>query len=159
MKSSLHNLIPFLPFLLTHLRPPTLSVLRCNCQLRNSAQFSWKHQPTITIQFLCSQAHILAGWRLGTQLTQTIIFVLFIKLQHGPRRKQSLYCWEDVFTASLNSNVSYAIAACVFLAAGMCLPSSCLGMDVSLISPFRLSGVMSQYFSIVIAFQVFTASL
>jgi hypothetical protein len=39
MKSSLHSLIPFLPFLLSHLWLPSPSVLCCNCQLRNSTQF------------------------------------------------------------------------------------------------------------------------
>jgi hypothetical protein len=43
MKSSFHSLIPFLP-------------LFCNCQF-----------PKLdSIQFLCSQAHILAGWHLET---------------------------------------------------------------------------------------------
>jgi hypothetical protein len=36
MKSSVHSLIHFLPFLLSHLRLPTLSVLCCSCKLRNS---------------------------------------------------------------------------------------------------------------------------
>jgi hypothetical protein len=35
------------------------------------------------------QAHILAGCRLGTQLTQTISFVLFITPGHGQQRKHS----------------------------------------------------------------------
>jgi hypothetical protein len=38
MKSSMHSLIPFLPFH-NHLRLPTLSILCCNCQLRESTQF------------------------------------------------------------------------------------------------------------------------
>jgi hypothetical protein len=36
MKSALHSLIPFLPFLLNHFRLPTLSILSCNCPLRNA---------------------------------------------------------------------------------------------------------------------------
>jgi hypothetical protein len=44
MKSSFHNLIPFLP-------------LFCNCQFRRRD----------SSQFLCSQAYILAGWRLETR--------------------------------------------------------------------------------------------
>jgi hypothetical protein len=48
MKSSMRSLIPFLP-------------LFCNCQFR---RLDW-------IQFLCSQAHILAGWCLETQLDST----------------------------------------------------------------------------------------
>jgi hypothetical protein len=33
-----------------------------------------------------------------------------------------------MFTASLNSNGSDSIVACVFVAAGMCLPRRCLAM-------------------------------
>jgi hypothetical protein len=43
MKSSLHHLIPFLPFLLNELRqqsPKLDPILCCNCQLRNSTQIS-----------------------------------------------------------------------------------------------------------------------
>jgi hypothetical protein len=46
MKSSFHSLIPFLP-------------LFCNCQFRGLG----------SIQFLCSQVHILAGWCLETRLS------------------------------------------------------------------------------------------
>jgi hypothetical protein len=45
LKSSCHSLILFLP-------------LFCRCQFRRLD----------SIQFLCSQAHILAGWRLETRL-------------------------------------------------------------------------------------------
>jgi hypothetical protein len=37
----------------------------------------------------------LAGWRLETQLTQTIFFVLFVILRHGPRRKHSFSIVEE----------------------------------------------------------------
>jgi hypothetical protein len=43
-----------------------------------------------SIQFLCSQARIVAGWRLETQLTQIIFFVHFITPRHGPCRKRNL---------------------------------------------------------------------
>jgi hypothetical protein len=46
VKSSSHSLIPFL-------------LLICNCQFRRLD----------SIQFLCSQAHILADWRLETRLS------------------------------------------------------------------------------------------
>jgi hypothetical protein len=36
-----------------------------------------------------------------------------------------------VFTAPVHNNGSYLIVACVFIAAGMCLPSCCLAMDVT----------------------------
>jgi hypothetical protein len=51
MKSSLHSLIPLLPLLLYQLLQPSLSV-----------------------QFLCTQAHILAGWHFETQLTQLLLW-------------------------------------------------------------------------------------
>jgi hypothetical protein len=38
--------------------------------------------------------------------------------------------FEGAFTASLNSNRSYSIVACVFVAAEMCLPSRCVAMNV-----------------------------
>jgi hypothetical protein len=63
MKSSFHSLIPFLP-------------LFCNCQLHS-------------VQFLSSQAHILAGWSVETRPVSTEIF--FIATLHGPRRKRSLF--------------------------------------------------------------------
>jgi hypothetical protein len=43
---------------------------------------------------------------------------------------QPLYCWEGMFTATLHSNGSYLIVACLFVAAGICLPSRCLAMNV-----------------------------
>jgi hypothetical protein len=53
MKSSFHSLIHFLPFLLSHLRLPS---------------------PELdALQFLCSQAHIPAGWRLETQLDSMLL--------------------------------------------------------------------------------------
>jgi hypothetical protein len=61
MKSYFHSQISFLP-------------LFCSCQFRI---FS-------SIQFLCSQAHILAGWHLKTRLT------LLYNILHVPRRKHSL---------------------------------------------------------------------
>jgi hypothetical protein len=53
----------------------------------------------------------------------------------------SIYCWEGVFTAPLRSNGSYSIAACVFIAARMCLPSRCIAINVC----SHFSGVISQY--------------
>jgi hypothetical protein len=41
--------------------------------------------------------------------------VFKITLRYGPRRKHSLYFWLGVW--------GYSIVACVFVAAGMCLPS------------------------------------
>jgi hypothetical protein len=99
----------------------------------NSLRAIILQQPTQ--KFFCSQAHILAGWRLETRLHSMLLLpaseLFFITTLHGPRRKQPMYCWEGVFTAPLHSNGSYSTVACVFVAAGMCLPSRCLAMDFS----------------------------
>jgi hypothetical protein len=85
MKSSFHSLISFLP-------------LFCNFQFR---RLDW-------VQFLYSQAHIPAGWRLETRTLHwtTSFEIFFMTTLHGPRRKHSLY--EGVFTAPFNSNWSYS---------------------------------------------------
>jgi hypothetical protein len=107
MKPSFHILIPFLP-------------LFCNCQFRRLD----------SIQFLCSQAHVPAGWRLE---------LFFISTLHRLSRKHSLYCWSGVFTAPLHNNGGgadlhrkrrWTIVARVFVVAGICLPSRCLAMKV-----------------------------
>jgi hypothetical protein len=110
MEFPFQSLIPFL-------------TLFCDCQF-------WRLD---SIQLLCSQAHILAGWRIETQL-----FIerpqLNSSLYHfaGTKQKtQPLYCWYGVFTAPLHSNGNYLIVACVFVVAGKCLPRSCLAMGVS----------------------------
>jgi hypothetical protein len=73
---------------------------------------------------------MLRGWRLETRLSSMLLLsaseLFFITNLHVPRRKHSLYCWEEVFTAPLHSNEIYSIFACVFVAAGICLPSCCL---------------------------------
>jgi hypothetical protein len=67
MKFSLHCLIPLLP-------------LFRNCQFRRLD----------SIQFLCSQAHILAGWRPETRLFTSAEHFL-ITTSHGPHRKYIQY--------------------------------------------------------------------
>jgi hypothetical protein len=104
VKSSLHSLIPLLP-------------LFCNCQLNSIPS---------------SQARILVGSRLETPLTSlngvnwTLLYNYFARTT----QKTHLYYLEGVFTAPLHSNWSYSIVACVFVAAGMCLPSRTLAMDI-----------------------------
>jgi hypothetical protein len=56
--------------------------------------------------------------------------LLYNHCERTTQKTQSLYCWEGVFTVPLHSNGSYSIVACVFVAAGMCLPSRCLAVDV-----------------------------
>jgi hypothetical protein len=103
MKPSFHNLIPFFP-------------LFCNCRLSSSAPYLISWQAGVSeldsIQFLCSEPHILAGWLLGTRLNSVPLLRtsypgrlpsrnstrlrldsslhFFISTLHGPRRKHSL---------------------------------------------------------------------
>jgi hypothetical protein len=79
----------------------------------------------------CSQAHILAGWRLETQLSLLNWNHLYNHFASTTQKLQPLYCWEGVFTAPLHSNGSYSIVCVrVIVVAGMCLPSRCLAMNV-----------------------------
>jgi hypothetical protein len=61
----------------------------------------------------------LADWCLETGLDSTQL-----------QKTQPLCCWEGVFTVLLHSNGRYSIVACIFIAAGMCLLSPCLVMNV-----------------------------
>jgi hypothetical protein len=71
---------------------------------------------------------------------------LYNHIAWATQKTQPLYCWEGVSTASLHSNGSYSIVACVFVAAGMCFTESLPSNGhLILTSLFRLSGVMSQY--------------
>jgi hypothetical protein len=88
-----YEIFRLIPFLL----------LFCSCQFRRLG----------SIQFLCSQVHIPAGWRLELDLT------LFYTVEHflittsqGPRRKHSPYCWGGVLTDPFPSN-RYPIVTCV----------------------------------------------
>jgi hypothetical protein len=56
--------------------------------------------------------------------------LLYNHFARTTQKTQPLYCWEGVFTAPLHRNWSYSIVACVFVAAGMCLPSCCLAMNI-----------------------------
>jgi hypothetical protein len=108
MKSSLHSLIPFLP-------------LFCSYQF-------WR---CYSIQFLCSQAHIMAGWGLETRLYCSQLNTSFNHFARTTQKTQPFWTLEGVFTALLHSNSSYSIVACIFVGAGMCLPRRCLVMYVS----------------------------
>jgi hypothetical protein len=72
--------------------------------------------------------------------------LLYDYLAWTTQKTQSLYCWEGVFTAPLHSNGSYSIVACVFISAGMCLPSRCLAMNVYSDFTVPVSGIMSVHF-------------
>jgi hypothetical protein len=107
MKYSFHSLIHFLP-------------LFCNCQYRGLD----------SIYFLCSQARILSNWLIETWLTFLNWNFPYNHFAWTTQKTQPVSCFEGVFTAPLHSNGSYLIVACIFVAAGMCLPSHCLGMNV-----------------------------
>jgi hypothetical protein len=102
MKPSFQSLSPFLS-------------LFCNCQFNSSA-------PKLTSR----QAGV-------SELDSTLLdwTPIYNRFARTTQKTQPLYCREDVFTAPLLNDGSYLIVACVFVAAGMCLPSSYLTMDVS----------------------------
>jgi hypothetical protein len=84
VKSSCHS--PFLP-------------LFCNCQFRRLD----------SIQFLCSQAHILAGWHLEARLSTVCCSIefFFITTLHKPQGKHRFIFSPTVlgvFTAPLHNN-------------------------------------------------------
>jgi hypothetical protein len=104
MNSSLHSLIPFLPLF--------------NCQLSS-------------IPLLPSSYPGKLASRNSIYSTYSSEMNLLYKYFAGTTQKtQPLYCWEGVFITPLNTNGSYSIFACVFVAAGMCLPSRCIAMNV-----------------------------
>jgi hypothetical protein len=100
-KSSFHSLIPIL-------------ILFCNYEFRRIN----------SIQFLCSRAHIPAGWRPETRLfalvsttpldstPSRLLNVSICNPGHGPHRKHSLYCCRGLFTAVYSSN-GHPIIGCV----------------------------------------------
>jgi hypothetical protein len=62
---------------------------------------------------LCFQALLRTRWRLETQLTQTIFFLLFITLWHGPHRKQAVLFLRECSTGTCLLSCSIATAVCV----------------------------------------------
>jgi hypothetical protein len=82
MKASFHRLIHFLP-------------LFCN----------WQFRRLDSIQFLSSQAHIPAGWRLETRLPSLNSLnwtLLYNHFAPTTLKTQLLCCWEGVFTTPLD---------------------------------------------------------
>jgi hypothetical protein len=84
--------------------------LFCNCQFRrlDSTQFNSS----------ALKLHILAGWRLETRLILLSWTLLYNNFARTIQKTE-----EGVFTAPLH-------VSCVFVAAGMCLPSRWLAMNV-----------------------------
>jgi hypothetical protein len=113
MKSSCHSLIPLLP-------------LFCNCQL----------QRLDSIQFLCSRAHIPAGWRLEIRLfTSDYCSILlcaaerfFITTLHGHTENTASIVKEALLPIRCLTKDVILLRA--LATAAMCLPSRCLAMDL-----------------------------
>jgi hypothetical protein len=87
MKPSFRSLIPFLPLFGSYQLNSIPSSSPRSLESRNSTRL---------LRLLCSAKHV----RITTL--------------HGPRRKNSLYCWEGLFTDPLSSNW-HPIVACVRL--------------------------------------------
>jgi hypothetical protein len=106
MKTFFHSLINFLP-------------LFCNCQLNYSAPkfISWQTGVS-ELNFSLYTATASFGTLLYNHFAWTT------------QKTQHFNCSEGVFTAPLHNNGSYSIVANMFAAAGICLPSRCLTMNV-----------------------------
>jgi hypothetical protein len=69
----------------------------------------------------------LASRNSVSVLNWTLLYNHFARIA---QKTQPLCSCEGVLTAPLHSSGSYSIVACVLVAAGMCLPSRCLAMNV-----------------------------
>jgi hypothetical protein len=106
MKSSFHSLIPF------HYSATANS--------EDSTEFN-------------SSAPKLTSWQAGISKLDSVLhncILLYNNFARTTQKTQLFYCWEEVFTAPLHSNGSYSIVTCVFVAAGMCLPSRCVAINI-----------------------------
>jgi hypothetical protein len=129
-KSSIHSLIPLL-------------TLFCNCQLSSI--------PLLSGSYPCRLAS-----RNSTHFFSTELF--FITTLHGPRRKHSHFIFKGVVITPLHSNGSYSIVACVFVAAGICLPSRSLAMDVYSNFALQVFGRYVTVYLLVVSYGLFNFS-
>jgi hypothetical protein len=85
-------------------------IYKSHCQFKSHMESSFHSRiPFLPLfrscQFLCSQAHILASWRLGASLHFRLGYCsALLNALHGPRKKQPLCCWEGLYTDLLPSN-------------------------------------------------------
>jgi hypothetical protein len=96
IKSYFHSLIPFLLYSAT-------------ANSEDSTQFN-------------SSAPKLISWQAGVSKLDSILLnwtLLYKYFARTKQKTQSLYCYKGVFAASLYSNGSYPIVACVFVASEM----------------------------------------
>jgi hypothetical protein len=121
MKSALHSLIPFLPFFSVasecHLSQFPAATANSGTRLNSI--------PLLPISYPGRLAS-----RNSTN-SNDLLCLLYNPSARTTQKTQPLCFWEGVFTAPFHSNRSYSIVTCVFVAAGMFVPSSCLAMDVS----------------------------
>jgi hypothetical protein len=83
----------------------------------------------------CSLSRVRVPWDSRPYFTVSdlrlpILSPLTTRTVTDHAENKPLYCLEGVFTAPMHSNRSYSIAPCVLVAAGMCLPSRFLAMNV-----------------------------
>jgi hypothetical protein len=64
--------------------------------------------------------------RKSTLLKWILLYNNFVRTK---QKTQPLYWFTGIFTAPLHSNGRYMIIACLFVVAGICLPSHCLKMN------------------------------
>jgi hypothetical protein len=77
---------------------------------------------------VCSQAHILAGWRLESRLFSTELF--FITTLHELRRKHSLSFVSKAYLQRRCIETEVIDCCLRIRCRGMCLPSRCLAMNI-----------------------------
>jgi hypothetical protein len=97
-------------------------------------------------QFLCSQAHILEGWRLETQLTHCHFFSIIFdcRLQRLPQFSSLYNLWEDPHKTSFPLLFQQYLNCCLFIRCRRNMFTETLPSNERLTSLFRLSSVMSQ---------------
>jgi hypothetical protein len=84
--------------------------------------------PLLSTSYPCTLASRNSTWLYAAPASfGTLLYNHFTRTA---QKTQPLYCWEGVFTAPFHSNGSSSIITCVFVAAGMCLPSRCLARNV-----------------------------
>jgi hypothetical protein len=119
MNPSFHGLIPFLS-------------LFCNCHLRG----------VDSIQFLCSRAHILAGWRLVSSIHSMLLNISLYQLCKDHAENTASIVKEDCLLIRYLAMDVLLLRA--FASARICLPSRCLaiGLYVSILSPFTFNSIL-----------------
>jgi hypothetical protein len=93
---------------------------------------------------ISSQSPSTAIFRTRPNSNSSFVSCSLYASRRTNRKLRFIYCCEGVFTAPLHNNGSYSIV-CVFVAAGTCLPTRCLAMNVYPDSTIPGLDVMPQY--------------